>query len=61
MASHANSTPAPAPNTPTLPLSPTARAAIIERLHEEFGLLCLGIPSAWRIEQAIAQAEGALA
>lgn len=42
-------------------LTRTARAVLIERLHEEFDLLCLGIPSAWRIKQAIAQAEGALA
>lgn len=40
-------------------LSRAARAAVIERLHEEFDILCLGVPTAWRIEQAIAQAEGA--
>lgn len=39
-------------------LTRAARAAVIERLYEEFDLLCLGIPSPWRIEQAIAQAEG---
>jgi len=42
-------------------LSRSARAAIIERLYEEFDLLCLGVPSPWQIEQAIAQAEGARA
>lgn len=29
------------------------RAAVVERLTEEFDLLCLGRPSAWRIEQAL--------
>lgn len=37
-------------------LGEAERAAIIDRLEEEFDLMCLGRPAAWRIEAALRDA-----
>lgn len=37
-------------------LTEAERAAVIDQLEEEFDLMCLGRPAAWRIEAALQQA-----
>ena len=42
-----------APTPQALKATDPSRAEIIEKLEDEFDLLCLGRPSAWRIDQAL--------